>query len=415
MVIPAIWPLARCAVAVFVVALAPAQDQGVVRTEGSMGTLTPLLRAIQKQTDFRLDYRHRGRLALDEWRRQGREEIARALSYAPKAVALDLRVHSTATHPGYELRRISFAGSALYRIPAFLLVPTQGKGRYPGVVALHDHGGYFVHGKEKLVPVADEHPALTAFKKQAYGGRSYAAELARRGFVVLVIDAFYWGERRLQFEQTPEDLRAALANLNPAQPEYVTAMNRYLRERVNELNSTLALCGATWLGIMNYDDRRSVDLLASLPEVDPGRLGCVGLSIGGYRATYLTGTDPRIKASVVVGWMTALATTLDLSYNVVAGLPDAAPLHASLDHPDVASLAAPDCAILVQNCGRDRLFTRAGMEQAAEKLRLVYAGLKRPERFKSEFYDVPHQFNVQMQEAAFEWLGKWLSAGGSAR
>ncbi len=375
-----------------------------------MGNLTPLMRALQKETDFRLDYRHRGRMSVDEWRRRGREEIARALSYAPKAAPLDLRVHATATRPGYELRTISFAGSSFYRIPAFLLVPTQAKGPYPGVVALHDHGGYFVHGKEKVVEVDGQHAALTAFKKQYYGGRSYAPELVRRGFVVLVIDAFYWGERRLQFDKTPEDLRKQLADLDPAQPEYVTAMNRYLRERIHELNSTLALCGATWLGIMNHDDRRSVDLLASLPEVDSRRLGCVGLSIGGYRATYLTGTDPRIKASVIAGWMTSLPTTLDLSYNVVAGLPDAATLHASLDHPDVATLAAPDCAILVQNCGRDRLFTRAGMQQAADNIRSVYADLRRPERFDARFYDVPHQFNVEMQEAAFEWLTQWLSA-----
>jgi dienelactone hydrolase len=403
--------LAGCALALFAVVVS-AQDKSAVRTEGSMGTLTPLFRAIQKETDFRLDYRHRGRMPLDEWRRRGREEIARALSYSPKPVPLDLRVHSTTARPGYELRTISFAGSSFYRIPAFLLVPTEGKGPYPGVVALHDHGGYFVHGKEKVVDLPDEHPALVAFKKQYYGGRSYAPELARRGFVVLVIDALYWGERRLQYEQPPDDLRAQLANLNPTQPEYVAAMNRYLGARIHELNSSLALSGATWLGIMNYDDRRSVDLLASLPEVDPQRLGCVGLSIGGYRATYLTGTDPRIKASVITGWMTSLPTTFDLSYNVVAGLPDAATLHASLDHPDVASLAAPDCAILVQNCGRDRLFTRAGMEQAAEKLHSIYADLKRPERFDARFYDVPHQFNVQMQEEAFEWLKKWLSAAG---
>lgn len=75
--------LAGCALALFAV-LAPAQDKSAVRTEGSMGTLTPLFRAIQKETDFRLDYRHRGRMPLDQWRRRGREEIARALSYSPK-------------------------------------------------------------------------------------------------------------------------------------------------------------------------------------------------------------------------------------------------------------------------------------------------------------------------------------------
>lgn len=400
-----------CVVRVWVAAavLVLAQGQGPPRTESSMGSLAPVMRSMQRETAFRLDYRHRGGLPLEDWRRRGREEVARALSYAPQSLPLDLRVHARIARPGYELRTISFAGTSFYRIPALLLAPTKGKGPYPGVVALHDHGGYFFHGKEKVVELNREHPALTAFKRQYYGGRSYADELARRGFVVLAIDAFYWGERRLQFEQIPADLQAQLKNLDAGQAEYVTAMNRYLRERVNELNSTLALCGTTWLGIMNYDDRRSVDLLASLPEVDSGRLACVGLSIGGYRATYLTGMDPRIKASVIAGWMTSLPTTLDLPYNVAAGLPDAASLHASLDHPDVATLAAPDCAILVQNCGRDRLFTRAGMEQAADKIRMVYRDLGRPERFGVKFYDVPHQFNIEMQEDAFAWLEKWLS------
>jgi dienelactone hydrolase len=369
------------------------------------------MRAIQKETDFRLAYRKRGRMSLAEWRRAGREAIGRALSFAPRVVPLDLRVESRERREGYELRRVSFAGSGFYRIPALLLVPAAGKPPYAGVVALHDHGGYFMHGKEKVVDFPGEHPALVTFKERYYGGRSYAPELARRGFVVLAIDAFYWGERRLQFEQTPDDLRTQLAGLKPEQAEYVTAMNRYLGQRIHELNSTLALGGATWLGIMNHDDRRSVDVLASLPEVDARRLGCVGLSIGGYRATYLTGTDPRVKASVIAGWMTALPTTLDLTYNVVAGLPDAAPLHASLDHPDVASLGAPDAAVLVQNCARDRLFTRAGMDAAAAKLRDVYNDLKHPERFDARVYDVPHQFNVEMQEDAFQWLEKWLGAG----
>jgi hypothetical protein len=78
----------------------------------------------------------------------------------------------------------------------------------------------------------------------------------------------------------------------------------------------------------------------------------------------------------------------------------------------VASLAAPDGAVFVQNCARDRLFTRAGMEAAAEKIRAVYADLKRPERFQSKFYDVPHQFNAAMQDEAFDWLEKWLRGPG---
>lgn len=375
--------------------------------ESFLGNLAPVIRSIHRDQGFRMEFARRGRLSVDEWRSRGRSEVQRTLVFSPKSVPLDLRIHAKERRRGYELRVISFAGSSEYRIPAFLLVP-DGKGPFPGVVALHDHGGYFYHGKEKLVETDDEHPALTAFKRESYGGRSYASELARRGFVVLVTDAFYWGERRLQYSTPPQELAHRLRGLDPQTPEYVKALNRYLREHVPELNTWLAFSGTSWLGIVVHDDRRSLDLLASLPEVDPKRLGCLGLSGGGYRSTYLTGMDSRVRASVITGWMTSLPTTLDLPYSVHSGLFDAFGLHASLDHPDVATLAAPDCAIFVQNCARDRLFTRAGMEQAAAKIQNVFSELKRTERFRSEFYDVPHQFNVEMQEQAFDWLAKWL-------
>jgi hypothetical protein len=83
-------------------------------------------------------------------------------------------------------------------------------------------------------------------------------------------------------------------------------------------------------------------------------------------------------------------------------------VHANLDHPDIASLAAPDCHIFVQNCLQDRLFTREGMDSAAQKIGAVYKEMKRPERFRAKSYDVPHQFNVEMQQDAFEWLDKTL-------
>lgn len=164
----------------------------------------------------------------------------------------------------------------------------------------------------------------------------------------------------------------------------------------------------TWGGIINYDDRRAVDLLASIPEVDKHRIGCAGLSGGGFRSTYLAGMEPRIKAAVITGWMTSLPTTTDIPYPVHRDMFDPFGVHASLDHPDVATLAAPECAIFVQNCGRDRLFTREGMDRAIQKITAVYSDLKKSDRFEGKYYDVPHQFDVQMQEDAFNWLERWL-------
>lgn len=395
--------MVRVIVGIALVAVAAAQQ----RTESFLGNLAPVIRSIHEERGFALEYARRGKLSHGEWRRQARAKVQEFLSYRPKPVPLDLRVHSVVPRDGYEVRVISFAGSAHYRIPAFLLVP-KGRGPFPGVAALHDHGGWFFHGKEKLVRMEGEHAALREFRERYYGGRTYADELVRRGFAVLVADAFYWGQRRLEYGELPPELEKRLAGLRPDEPAYVHAVNAWLGERTSELNTWMAFAGTSWLGILVHDDRRGVELLASLPEVDASRLGCLGLSGGGYRATYLAGMEPRIKAAVITGWMTSLPTTLEIPYSVHRNLFDAFGLHAWLDHPDVAALAAPECALFVQNCARDRLFTREGMERAAAKIQAVYADLKHPGRFQAKFYDVPHEFNVEMQEEAFAWLEKWL-------
>jgi dienelactone hydrolase len=378
------------------------------RTESFLGNLAPIVQSIHDEQGFPLAFANRGALSVEEWRRRGRAEIERTLSYSPKGVPLDVRVHETLPRTGYEIRRISFAGSPHYRVPAFLLVPTTGKGPYPAVVALHDHGGWYFRGKEKLVQIEGEHAALKNYRAGSYGGRTFADELAKRGFVVIVPDAFYWGERRLQYAQPPAELTARLQGLDPETPAFAYATNKYLNERVEDLNTCLSFAGTSWMGIVNHDDRQSVSVLAAMPEVDSQRLGCIGLSGGGYRATYLTGTEPRLRAAVIVGWMTSLPSTLDITYSTHAGLFDAFGLHASLDHPDIASLAAPDTAVFVQNCARDRLFTRAGMEESSAKIQRVYQALGQPEKYRSKFYDVPHQFNVEMQDEAFAWLEQWL-------
>ena len=381
---------------------------GQERTESYLGSLAPVIRSIQHSRGFPMDFRRKGALTHEEWRRRGRDLVSQSLSFLPEAVPLDLQIRQTLARDGYEIRVISYAGSGHYRVPAYLLVPTGATRPLPGIVALHDHGGWFLHGKEKLVRMEGEHHALAAFRERYYEGRTYADDLAKRGFVVIVPDAFYWGDRRLQWVDPPTDYLNQIKGLDPRSPEYVQAVNAYLGNAAAVLNTWLGFAGTSWMGIVTHDDRRAVELLSSLKEVDPSRLGCVGLSGGGYRSTYLTGLEPRLKASVIVGWMTSLASNIDMPRPVHRSLFDAPGLHAFLDHPNIASLAAPDCAILVQNCARDSLFTREGMQQAAETIRLVFDATGRPERFDSRFYDVSHQFNRKMQEEAFRWLEQWL-------
>jgi hypothetical protein len=88
-------------------------------------------------------------------------------------------------------------------------------------------------------------------------------------------------------------------------------------------------------------------------------------------------------------------------------------LHRYLDWPDIVAMRAPK-PLLVLQCGRDALFPLAGMQAAVDKIGKIYMKAGAADRFVSRFYDVPHQFNVQMQEDAFQWLDRHLSSASPA-
>src|SRR6478752_1741776 len=82
---------------------------------------------------------------------------------------------------------------------ALVLKPAGAKGRLPGIVALHDHGGNKYFGLRKITRISkDPHPLMLQHQEHYYGGMAWANELARRGYVVLVHDAFAFASRRVR-------------------------------------------------------------------------------------------------------------------------------------------------------------------------------------------------------------------------
>src|SRR5207253_5869723 len=123
------------------------------------------------------------------------------------------------------------------------------------------------------------------------------------GYAVIVIDMFYHGERRLILD---EDLERGTNDRSKHEPEEII---RKINQRTGSSEETvfrnILHSGFTWGGVLVWDDIRTVDYLQTRPEVDPNRIACAGLSVGGWRSVFLAGLDPRIKAACVVGWMTS--------------------------------------------------------------------------------------------------------------
>jgi dienelactone hydrolase len=378
--------------------------------KSDVGNLYPFISAQADRSEFVLSYLYKDWGELEQWRSAARAKLHELLLYHPSPSAKQAAVWAVRERNGYREEEIVFHTSKDSAVRGVLLVPTSGRAPFPCVIALHDHGGFYYCGIEKLIENDSEPEPLRQFKRDIYAGRSWASELARRGYVVFVIDAFYFGSRKLDLaevsaemlERCPHKLEEHLAP-----DERIRVYNRACGFFEAIVLRHLLAAGVTWPGVMLYDDRASIDYVLSRPEVDGRRIGCCGLSLGGYRSAFLIGLDPRIRCAVVTGFMTSFG---DEQWNGFRNqsFPIYVPgMHPYLDFPDVAALGVPT-PLLVQNCKRDHLFSQNGMKNAETKLRRIYEKAGAPEHLSVTWHDVPHQFDEQMQREAFNWLDRWL-------
>jgi dienelactone hydrolase len=375
-------------------------------TTGShIGNLYPF---VQKQADrstSELSYLHADVRDLATWQAPARAKVLEHLFYAPPPIAPAPVALRREDRGEYIQEDFTFQTTPDVRVPACLLIPARARRPAPGILVLHCHGGFYVWGRDKVVAREAEHPALREYKQQLYAGKSIATELVRRGYVVLAIDMFYWGERRMLLDEDPPSYR----DPRRMSDEEIAAFNRRSQQAEQLVARSLFAAGITWPGVLLWDDLRSLDYLASRPEVDAERLGCVGLSVGGYRSFVLAALDPRIRAAVAVGWMSSfgahirrhVVNSIGLTFHIVG-------LYRYLDLPDFAALIAPR-SVLVINGSKDQLFPPDGVRTAFEKIEKCFAKAGVPERQQCRLYDAPHEFNLRMQSEAWEWLDRNLA------
>ena len=374
-------------------------------TAADVGTLFPFIRKQAVDGEFPLSFLNPRFSDLATWKATARGKLLDLLHYAPPPCAPAAETVERVECDGYVREKVLFNTTPDIRVPAYVLVPRNAKKPAPAIVALHDHGGFYLWGKEKLVAIEGEHPVFTEFRDRYYGGRSIAIDLARRGYVVVVSDMFYWGERRMLLDDDPADWRDRPPTMTP---ERIQAFNTRASQNEQLVGRTIYSAGFTWPGVMFWDDVRTVDYLATRPDVDPKRIGCVGLSVGAVRSAHLAALDDRIKAAVVVCWMTSFPAQLKKHVRNTIGHTKVVPgLHRHMDYPDIASLAMPR-PLLLMNGTKDGLFDPDGVKASFAKLNACYAKAGAADHCRTRLYDSPHQFNAEMQAEAWAWLERFV-------
>jgi hypothetical protein len=281
-----------------------------------------------------------------------------------RKVPLDLTITEEVNTARYIRKKLTFAVEQDDRVPAYLFLPLGAKGKRPAVLCLHPT-------QRKLGN------AVVAGLQGDDNNLAYAVHLANRGYVTLA-------------------------------PAYVN-MGEYKYDVYGK-----GYASATMKGIWNH--MRAVDLLQSLPDVDPQRIGALGHSLGGHNSMFVAVFDERIKCIVsncgfcsfstyfkgnLTGWshdgyMPRIRTHYDLQWSKMP-----------FDFPGVVAALAPR-AFLASAPVRDHNFDVGGVKECIAAAMPVYELLGAKDKLGTNYPDCDHSFPDGVQQAAYDWMDRWL-------
>lgn len=213
--------------------------------------------------------------------------------------------------------------------------------------------------------------------------------LARKGYIGLIWDPIGQGERSQYWNDARDDAWDASSTTQHA-----------------SVCNPAFLIGSTVIATMLWEGIRLLDYLCSRPDVDPGRIGCTGVSGGGTYTMFLGAFDRRIRATVPVCSTSSLER---MHRNGQVGEPCQNPLRAYPEMLDTADLLTAHAPAAVRIIGtRYDFFPLAGLRDAFLDVQDAYHALGIGDRVDLHVVDAHHDYNREQRELMYGWFNRWL-------
>ena len=320
---------------------------------------------------------------FNSWRTTARSKVMECLLSRPPSIPYHPVVIAEQDRGSYVARKIVLNITADSRVLGYLLVP-KGKGPFPAVLLLHDHGAKFDIGKEKMVePFADSVRSVQSAREwvdKNYGGRFVGDELAKRGYVCFATDALNWSDRGGGGYESQQAIASNLLNM-----------------------------GMSYAGLIAWEDINASEFLATRPEVDSTKVIALGFSMGSFRAWQVAALSDRVAAGVAICWMGTYKGLIVPKANATRGGSVFTTTHPGLanylDYPDVASIACPK-PMLFFNGEQDKLFPKPVVQEAYARMHAVWKSQGADDKLITKLWNLPHVFDKEMQDEVFQWLDK---------
>ncbi len=297
-----------------------------------------------------------------------RKELWGLLGDLPERRKPTARLVRTEKHANFNLEVLELDLNGIEAAPAYLLLPAKRPKAAPAVLHIHAHFGDHTIGKEELLQGRKVMPA-------------YTPVYAEKGIVALSFDSWCFSSRK-----------------------------HHLNGHTGELNTFKRMLwhGQVLFGMMMFDEVQALTYLLSRPEVDPRRVGTLGLSMGSTKAQWLAALDPRVKLCIDLCCLTEWA-----AYERTGRLEIHGPYYyvpRLLKHfqtQQMNELIVPRPRLSL-NGRKDALTPPAGVEQVRDHLLPLYGRYGRKGDCRVELYDCAHEETPAMRKLVLEWLDRHL-------
>ena len=309
------------------------------------------------------------------WRAKAQKKYFELLGEFPKKVDLAAEVAASVEDNGLVRERVIFDAEEHMSVPCVVLkpidMPKDKKGR--AIVCSHGHGLY---GKEPVAGNTSD-PAIAAnMRAHNY---NYGEQMARKGFLTISPDLRVFGER--------SDGGNPYPGRDKCNVHFVRGM----------------VLGIWTLTLNIFDMMRCIDYLETRPEVDPERIGMMGLSQGGTMTTWTTAAEPRIKAADIMGYVNPWER-FGINRANFCGSQTVPYIFKYFDTSDIAGMIAPR-PLLLEMGMHDTCFPIEDLLKGYEGVKRIYEAAGVGDKLWADVFPGPHAF---AGNKAFEFFDKYL-------